>query len=82
MKIRENGILRDMTTEEVAEYEKEMQLSVHEQIEQLKQNLADTDYQAIKYAEGLISEEEYAETKQLRQEWREEINRLEKELIF
>ena len=48
-------------------------------IDDLKQRLADTDYKAIKYAEGLISDEEYAETKQLRQEWRDEINKLEKE---
>ena len=48
-------------------------------IEDLKQKLVNTDYKAIKYAEGLISDEEYAETKQLRQEWRDEINKLEKE---
>ena len=48
-------------------------------IDDLKQRLADTDYKAIKYAEGLISDEDYAETKKLRQEWRDEINRLESE---
>lgn len=45
-------------------------------IAELKQLLADTDYKAIKYAEGLISEEEYAEMKAQRQLWREELNTL------
>lgn len=46
-------------------------------IAELKQLLSDTDYKAIKYAEGLISEEEYAETKAQRQAWRDEINELQ-----
>ena len=75
MKISENGVYKEIEDFEI-EIPKEYQIM------DLKQNLADTDYQAIKYAEGLISDEDYAETKQLRQEWREEINRLEKELIF
>ena len=45
-------------------------------IAKLKQNLEDTDYQAIKYAEGLISEKDYATIKAQRQAWRDEINRL------
>lgn len=48
-----------------------------ERIAELKQLLEDTDYKAIKYAEGLISEEEYAEVKAQRQAWRDEINSLE-----
>ena len=47
----------------------------------LKQKLAKTDYQAIKFAEGLISEEEYAPIKAQRQAWRDEINQLESKLI-
>jgi hypothetical protein len=43
----------------------------------LKQKLFDTDYQAIKYAEGFLAEEEYAEMKAQRQAWRERINELE-----
>jgi hypothetical protein len=38
-----------------------------------------SDYKAIKYAEGLLTEDEYAPIKTQRQAWREEINRLEKE---
>lgn len=52
------------------------QPSAPEQIAILKQQLADTDYKAIKYAEGLISAEDYAETKAQRQGWRSEINEL------
>ena len=56
-----------------------IEISIEEQIEILKQNLKDTDYKAIKYAEGAISEEDYAEIKAQRQAWRDEINRLESE---
>ena len=45
----------------------------------LKIKLADTDYQAIKYAEGELTEEEYAPIKEQRKTWRAEINRLEEE---
>ena len=77
MKIRENGILRDMTAKEVAEFEKGMQIPKSEQIAELKQNLADTDYKAIKYAEGLLTLDEYENIRERRQAWRDEINRLE-----
>lgn len=46
----------------------------------LKKYLSNTDYQAIKYAEGVLSEEEYAPVKSKRQEWRNEINELEEEI--
>ena len=46
---------------------------------ELKNNLARTDYQAIKHSEGLISEEEYAPIKAQRQAWRDEINQLEQQ---
>lgn len=49
-------------------------------ITELKSLLADTDYKAIKYAEGEISEEDYAEAKAQRQAWRDEINQLEAEI--
>ena len=50
------------------------------EIETLKQQLSDTDYQAIKYAEGHLLEEEYAPIKDQRQVWRDRINELEAEL--
>lgn len=46
----------------------------------LKDELRKTDYKAIKYSEGWLTDEEYAETKAERQRIREEINRLEQEL--
>ena len=47
----------------------------------LKSRLQETDYKAIKYSEGWLTDEEYAETKAERQHIREEINRLEQELL-
>ena len=49
-------------------------------IAELKSLLAQTDYQAIKYAEGQLSASEYAEMKKQRQTWRDEINELETEV--
>lgn len=43
----------------------------------LKIKLKNTDYQAIKYAEGEITASEYAETLAQRRQWRVEINAYE-----
>ena len=48
-------------------------------IDELKNLLASTDYKAIKYAEGIISAKDYEPIKIQRQQWREEINKLENE---
>ena len=53
---------------------------INERIAELKQLLTQTDYRAIKYAEGLYTEEEYAQYKYIRQGYRDEINTLEEEL--
>lgn len=53
---------------------------ITEQIAQLKEQLLRTDYQAIKFAEGWLSADEYTETLNQRQQWRDQINALEKEL--
>ena len=74
-----NGEYIEMTEEEIAEIE-EQTTAPEQQILDLKQMLNDTDYQAIKYAEGWLTDEEYAPIKAQRQEWRDEINRLEIEL--
>ena len=47
------------------------------EIRTLKQSLADTDYKAIKYAEGVMTDEDYQETGIQRQAWRRRINELE-----
>lgn len=51
------------------------------EITQLKKQLSDTDYKAIKYAEGILTEEEYAPDKLQRAYWRERINLLEQEYV-
>ena len=50
------------------------------EIVSLKSELASLDYKAIKYAEGLISNEDYSPIKEYRQSLRDRINKLEKEL--
>lgn len=71
-----NGIVREMTAEEI---ENIPLFDTLAQITELKQKLAETDYIACKIAEGVATKEEYAEQIKQRQLWREEINRLEKE---
>lgn len=48
------------------------------EINALKQLLTNTDYQAIKYSEGEMSEEDFASTREKRRNWRARINELEK----
>ena len=48
-----------------------------ELIIEYKQKLKETDYKAIKYAEGLISETDYAPIKVERENYRKAINSLE-----
>lgn len=47
------------------------------EIQALKRSLAGTDYKAIKYAEGVMTDEDYQETGIQRQAWRRRINELE-----
>ena len=49
-----------------------------QKIQELKQKLEETDYQAIKFAEGQINGDDYASIREQRQQWRNEINELEK----
>lgn len=58
----------------------EEQKIINTKIAELKYKLIETDYQAIKYAEGYMTEEEYAPIKAQRQEWRDEINLLESKI--
>ena len=50
-------------------------------ISELKAQLAETDYKALKFAEGWLSAEEYAPIKAERQAIRNEINALEVEIL-
>lgn len=62
------------TEEEIAEQAKQQRIA------ELKMLLADSDYKAIKYAEGWLTGDEYAATKAQRQAWRDEINQLESDV--
>lgn len=55
-------------------------INAEKRIEELKGFLFSSDYQAIKFAEGELSAEEYAQMKAQRQGWRAEINLLEANL--
>lgn len=50
------------------------------EIEALKQLLAQSDYKALKYAEGQISEEDYSAIRAERQSLRDRINELEAQM--
>lgn len=50
-------------------------------INEIKNELSNTDYQAIKYSEGWFTEEEYAPIKAHREELREKIRQLEEKLV-
>ena len=88
----ENGVLIDIPQAELEtmrlaqlEYEQQLQRQaeideIQYKIDETKAKLSQTDYQAIKYFEGLISETDYAPIKAQRQAWRDEINALETEL--
>lgn len=75
MKKYVDGKYIEMTAEEIKaiNVEQPIELEIHE----LKDKLNNTDYQAIKYAEGWLTEEDYAPVKAQRQEWRNRINELE-----
>ena len=47
-------------------------------IAQLKAELSATDYKCLKYVDGALTEEEYAEVKKYRADLRKQINELEK----
>ena len=68
-----NGKLKEIDIPDFVE-----EIPVEIQIAELKQKLSDTDYIACKIAEGAATIKEYANELQQRQEWREEINRLER----
>ena len=76
----EDNIIKNITISEAQKDYDEKITSIKNEIVLLKQNLSNTDYKAIKYAEGLLSKEEYAEIKTQRQEWRDRINQLEAEV--
>lgn len=67
-------------TPTIEELHKDDIQAINREINELKKKLFDTDYKAIKYAEGCLTDEEYAEVKAQREEWRKRINKLEASL--
>lgn len=55
-------------------------MKAEDEISELKMKLLQTDYQAIKYAEGMFTLSEYAPIREQRQAWRDRINELESEI--
>ena len=67
-------------TPTVEEVKADETTEINRQIRELKKKLFDTDYKAIKYSEGWLTDEEYAEAKAQREEWRKRINKVEASL--
>lgn len=66
------------TANEIAEEEtKEKRRKIQAEIVDLKVRLRESDFKAIKFAEGELTIEEYAPIKAERKAWREQINELE-----
>ncbi len=53
---------------------------IEAEITALKNLLEQTDYKALKHADGALTDEEYAPTEKSRQEYRARINELEEQL--
>lgn len=76
--LRENGIVvKDGGFSICLEYDN-TQRKQYARIAELKQLLSDTDYKALKFADGALTEAEYAPVREARKQWRTEINEIEK----
>lgn len=77
----ENGefVIKRRTPSE-AETKADTVASINQQIRELQGKLSATDYQALKYSEGWITEKDYMEIKANRQSWRDTINQLQAQL--
>lgn len=74
--------MNDETTNETADVRDEVD-RMDGEIRAYEQLLAQSDYQALKHADGALSDEEYAETRAQRAQWRQAINDLQaKELAL
>ena len=79
IEIQEDGtmITREPTPEEAALLNQPIDPQL--QIQELKRELEETDYKAIKYAEGWLTEEEYTPVRAEREALRVKIRELENE---
>lgn len=71
--IAENNI----DNEELKEFQS---YNILQEIEQLKQQLFETDYKCLKYVDGALTEDEYKSVREYRQTLRDKINELEAQL--
>jgi hypothetical protein len=69
--------MKRMTNENLDLLETVPEVRKEYEIQELKKLLASTDYKAIKFAEGSLTESEFAPIRKQRQEWRNKINELE-----
>lgn len=76
---RENGPMYKFGNYMIGMYYTEKQMEQFKRLRELKKYLADSDYVALKHADGALSDEEYAEMRTLRAMWRAEINQIEEE---
>ena len=77
----ENGeFMIKCRTPSEAETKADTVASINQQIRELQDKLSATDYQALKYSEGWITEKDYTEIKANRQSWRDTINQLQAQL--
>ena len=67
----------ELERERVQEHNFEVRIRISE----LKSRLAQTDYKTLKLFEGLLTEEEYLETRVLRESLRAQINELESQIL-
>lgn len=80
------GITLDVQTGELWEYEEDIELpnprisEIENRLKTIRMELQATDYKAIKFGEGALTEEEYAPIRLERQTLRDEYNTLEAEL--
>ena len=77
--INHKFVANDEQFEQVQAEKKRISILQNE-VNELKRKLASTDYEAIKFAEGEISAEDFAPIKEQRKAWRVRINELENEL--
>jgi hypothetical protein len=65
---------------EKTSFKKQEQSEASKKLNELKSKLCSSDYKAIKFAEGLYTEEEYAPIRKQREDIRKEIRKLEAQL--
>ncbi|MDO4332527.1 MAG: hypothetical protein Q4C58_07535 [Eubacteriales bacterium] len=75
--LRENGVVvQDGEFSICLEYNAE-QYAQYARIRKLKNLLNESDYKALKFSDGALTEEEYAPVREQRRAWRAEINEIE-----